>query len=122
MSPRLLLVFGLMALATAAAALLGGCVPVEHLDASPVNGQVVECATGQAIADAQVVLAARPDQEARTQTAHDGHFIWRAGCGSVAPGRTPLRAWAWAATRGRNSSRIATPRRACAENGWVGQR
>ena len=74
MSPRPLRLFGLLALSTAAAALLGGCVPVEHLDASPVSGRVVDRATSRPIASAQVVLTAQPDHEVHTQTDQDGRF------------------------------------------------
>lgn len=59
----------------AVATLLGGCVPVEHLDASPVAGQVVDRATRRPIVGAQVVLSVSfPDREARTQTDQDGRF------------------------------------------------
>ena len=65
----------LFVLAALAAALLGGCVPVEHLDASPVAGQVVDRATRQPIAGAQVVLSvSSPDREARMPTSWDGRF------------------------------------------------
>lgn len=66
----------LIVLATlAAAALLGGCVPVKHLDASPVAGQVVDRATRRPIADAKVVLSvSSPDREARTRTDQEGRF------------------------------------------------
>ncbi len=74
MFPRFLSLLGLAALVTAADALLGGCVPVQQLDASPVTGRVVDRATGRPIANAQVVLTAQPGQEARTQTDQDGCF------------------------------------------------
>ena len=74
MSPRSLPLFGLLTLASAAVALLGGCVPVKHLDASPFAGQVVDRATRRPIVGAQVVLTAQPDHEARTQTDQDGRF------------------------------------------------
>ncbi len=58
-----------------AAALLGGCVLVEHLDASPVTGQVMGRANRRPIVGAQVVLSTlSPDREARTQTDQDGRF------------------------------------------------
>ena len=61
--------------ALSAAALLGGCVPVEHLDASPATGQVVDRATHRPVAGAQVVLSVlSPDREASTQTDQDGRF------------------------------------------------
>lgn len=57
------------------AASLGGCVPVEHLDASPVAGQVVDRATRRPVVGAQVALSVlSPDREARTQTDQDGRF------------------------------------------------
>ncbi len=74
MSPRFLPLLGLAVLVIAAAALLGGCVPVEHLDASPVTGRVVDRATSRPIAGAQVVLTAQPGQDAHTQTDQDGRF------------------------------------------------
>ena len=61
--------------ALVATASLGGCVPVEHLDASPVAGQVVDRATRRPVVGAQVVLSVlSPDREARTQTDQDGRF------------------------------------------------
>lgn len=57
------------------AASLGGCVPVEHLDASPVTGQVVDRATRRPVVGAQVVLSVlSPDREARARTDQDGRF------------------------------------------------
>ena len=66
----------LVVLATlAAAVLLSGCVPVEHLDASPVAGQVVDRATHRPVVGAQVTFnVLSPDREARTQTDRDGRF------------------------------------------------
>lgn len=73
MFPRHLSLFVLAVLL--AASLLGGCVPVEHLDASPVAGQVVDRATRRPIVDAKVVLSiSNPDREASMQTDAEGRF------------------------------------------------
>ena len=74
MCPRPLRLFGLIALASVGTALLGGCIPGEHVDASPVSGQVVDRTTKRPIASAQVVLTAYPHREAHTQTDGDGRF------------------------------------------------
>lgn len=73
MPPRCLT--SLVLAGAALASLLGGCVPVEHLDASPVAGQVVDRATVRPVAGAAVVLSvSNPDREARTRTDRDGRF------------------------------------------------
>ena len=72
MPPRHLPLVGLAMMTVAS--LLGGCIPNEHVDASPVTGQVVDRATRRPIAEAEVVLSAQTNSEARTRTGQDGHF------------------------------------------------
>ena len=57
-----------------AVACLGGCIPHSQVDASPIVGQVLDRATRQPVAGAQVALTTLANAEARTQTDGDGRF------------------------------------------------
>ena len=67
--------WALLVLTALAVLLSGGCVPVGHLDAAPVAGQVVDRATRRPVVGATVVLSTLyRDHEARAQTDADGRF------------------------------------------------